>query len=175
MPISQGSYLETSTDLREGEITYAGVTTDQLSGVNASGAILPFGRGVIYHSTATGMMERCTLTLPSAAGQVIRGVAVATDTIERQQGVTVDANSNPGYPVAGNATVDMMSYCTKGMIAVKTIEAVVKGDAVTCLITAGATQGQFGKTADATRIACPSTWEWATTTASGAIGQIYLK
>jgi hypothetical protein len=171
MPITQGAYLETSFDLREGEIAMAGVTTDQLSAVNAQGAVLPFGRGVIFAAGTTGSHERTLLMLPTTAGQTIRGVSVATDIIER----TVDANGNPGYPAAGSPQVTVMSYCTKGIIAVRTVEAVVKGQAVSTLITPGATQGLFGTTVDATRIACPTNWEWYSSAASGAIALLYLK
>lgn len=175
MPLSQGAYLETSTDLREGEIVYAGVTTDQLSCMNGSTTvILPFGRAVVFAAAASGMDSKCLVTLPSAAG-TIRGISVATDTSERATGVTVDTNGNPGYPVQGSATAELASYATKGIIAVKANEAVVKGDTVTTRITAGANQGTFGKTTDASNIACPTNWEWATTTAANGIGLIYMR
>lgn len=175
MPITQGIYLEAAPDLREGEIVMAGVTTDQLSGINALGAILPFGRAVIFAAGSTGSHERTLLTLPSAAGQVIRGVAVATDKIERIPGTTVDANGNLGYPVSGSAIVEVASFCTRGIIAVRTTEAVTKGSAVSALITAGATQGTFGTTTSASQIACPTTWEWFTAAAANAIALLWLK
>jgi hypothetical protein len=68
-----------------------------------------------------------------------------------------------------------MSICTKGIIAVRTVEAVIKGDVVTTRITVGATQGLFGKTADAANIACPTLWEWYSSAAANGIGLIYLK
>ena len=175
MPINQGAYLEGSTDLREGEIVMAGVTTDQLSGWNADAVILPFGRGCIFAPSATGTHERAALILPTTAGQIIRGVLVATDTIERRPGVSVDGNGNPGYPLPSSGQAVIATYATKGMIAVRAIENVTKGDAVTCVITVGPNQGVFGRTANASQIACPTTWEWATTTASGGIGILYIK
>ena len=175
MPLTQGLYLEGSVDLREGEIVMDGILTDTLTGSNGAGVILPFGRAVIYAAGATGVNERAILTLPTAAAQVIRGVAVATDTIERQPGVTVDGNGNLGYPASGSVTVDFPSFVTRGMIAVRAVEAVLKGDAVTTVITVGATQGAFGKTANASQIACPASWEWATTTSANGIGIIWLK
>jgi hypothetical protein len=174
MPITVGQYADTLSSLMEGEIAMMGVTTDQLSAVNALGLILPFGRAVVQAPGSTGIHEKNLVTLPTAAAQVIRGISVATDTVSRY----LDANGNAGYAPAGvSATMvpSVMSIVTKGMIWVKALEAVIKGDPVTTRITVGATQGQFGKTTDAANIACPISWEWYSTVAVNGFGLIYLK
>lgn len=170
MPMVQGGYLADATDLREGMVAMMGVTTDQLSGVNGLGLIFPYGRGVVFGASTKGTHENSILVLPTTAGQVIRGVTPHTDKITQ----TRDAFGNWGYPPAGAANVTMMSRFIRGYIAVRAIENVIAGDSVSCLITVGADQGKFGKTVDATRLACPTHWAWATTTALGAIGLLYL-
>lgn len=182
MPITQVPYMEGAADLREGIIAMTGVDTSILSAYNADSVVLPFGRGVTFSAAAgaaTGTHENAGLILPTALNQVIRGVLIATDTIERLPGISIDANSNLGYPLRTASPTVPPSYVTKGIIAVKPVQNVVKGDPVFCVYAAGASRGLWGKDAAAagatTATACPTTWEWLTTTAANSIGLIYLK
>lgn len=173
--INQGKYSWEQPDLYEGDIPVTGYLTEKVSGLNAMTAIIPFGRGVYRDAASTGMGEKNLLRLPSAAGQVIRGVALSTAAIARVPGVTVDNNGDLGYPAKGSDYFRLMSIITRGVIAVRAIESVAVGDPVTCVITAGANQGVFGKTTSASQIVCPTTWEWIKGASAGGTGWIHLK
>lgn len=179
MPLTQSFFLEAATDLREGTISMSGPETTIMSGYNADTVVIPFGYGLTFSAAAGAAIdthEDAGLILPTTLNQVIRGVALATDTIERMPSVTVDGSGRLGYPLRTAVTNRMVSYLTKGVIAVRAAEAIVKGDPVFCVYAAGATRGQFAKsTLSTTATACPTTWEWLTTTASGSLGLIYLK
>lgn len=173
--ITQGQYLWEFPDIREGEIPNTARDVEALTGVNYMNKVLPFGRGVTFDPASSGMNEKTLLMLPTAAGQLIKGVAMWTGTIAAVPGQSIDAFNDLGYPARGSADRRTASFLTEGMIAVRATEAVSIGDPVTCLITVGANHGCFGKTTNATQIACLSTWEWKTTTAAGKIGIIHLK
>lgn len=181
MPITQFPYMESTADLREGIIAMSGVDTSVLSAYNADSVILPFGHGVTFSAVAgaaTGTHENAGLILPTASTQTIRGVLIATDTIERLPGITIDANSKLGYPLKNASVTVPPAYVNKGIIAVRAAQAVAKGDPVACVYAAGTTRGMWGKDVNAvgatTATVCPN-WEWLTTTAVNAVGLIYLK
>jgi hypothetical protein len=173
--INQGKYQWELANLMEGEIPNQGVLIEKLTGLNMSTVIIPFGRGIVRDASANGQNEKNRVRLPGAAGEVIRGVALFTGSIANIPGVSVTAAGDLGYPARGADGFKLMTYVTRGVIAVKAIEAVVYGDPVTCVITAGANQGVFGKTANASQIACPTSWEWVKPAAAGEIGHIHLK
>lgn len=178
MPLTIGPDLADSPSFNEGCLAMGLITADFLTGANADAVVLPYGRAVTFGATAPkaakGSHENAWLILPTTAGQIIRGILMENPAIERCA-ATTDAFGNLGYPLPGQVPAALPAYATKGIIWVRTTEAVLKGDAVTTLITVGASQGRFGKTANASQIACPATWEWHSSAAANAPAMIYIK
>lgn len=131
-------------DLTDGELRYEGQiaqTQDTVTrtGLNTSGAILPFGRAVVQDA-ANNDRELLGVELPVDANSVILGIAVKTDALEKRTGYTLTADGEMGWPAAHE-----MTYLVKGVIGVRVRQAVTTDDPVYFIHTAdtGENVGEF--------------------------------
>lgn len=127
--------------------------------------VIAAGKGVIR-----GAADE-TLTLPSATGGYFLGVAMLSDTYEKREGYSIDADGKFGWPE--NYTV---SYVRRGVIAVPIDSDCVQGGAVYLIHTAstGQVPGHFRKDADTDAAdLVPNAVFWKTLTEAG-VGLIAL-
>lgn len=100
---------------------------------NGTGAVLPFGLGVVKGTNSPGVMNglasdiqtTATIVLPSASGQRFEGITYKTDTYELRNTYSRDAMARPGYPIG-----QPVSIVRRGVVAVYIDSAVDRGDPV---------------------------------------------
>jgi len=151
-------------DLIDGNQYYQGqvVTAEEatiLSGTNAQAAILTFGLGLVRGASDD------LLVLPDGTGGVFMGVALASDSIEKRSGYSLDANGDMGWP--SDYTV---SYVRRGLVAVPVDSDCVQGGPVYLIHTASSGQvpGHFRKDANTDQAdLVPNAVFWKTLTAAG--------
>lgn len=133
--------------------------------INGYAGVIAAGKGVVRGSTEG------VLTLPSATGFVFLGVAMLSDTVEKREGYSLDADSKFGWPQKY-----MTSYVRRGVVAVPIDSDCVWGDPVYCIHTAstGQVPGHFRKNANTDKAdLVPNAVFWKTLTAAG-VGLIAL-
>lgn len=135
------------------------------SGINADTVVLAFGLGL---AKGTGDDD---LIIPAATGFKFMGVSFATDTFEKREGYSIDANGKMGYPLDYRT-----SYVRRGIVAVPIDSDCAKGSPVYCIHTASSGQvpGHFRKDANTDKAdLVPNAVFWKTLSAAG-IGLIAL-
>lgn len=148
----------------EGQLVYTEGAVIR-SAISSFAGVLTFGKGVVK-GASDGL-----LTLPSATGFYFLGVAMATDTHEKRDGYSIDANGKMGWPEDYP-----VSYVRRGIVAVPVDEAVTQGDPVYCIHTAstGQSVGHFRNDANTDKAdLVPGAVFWKTLSAPG-IGLVAL-
>lgn len=141
----------------EGQLIYA-EPAYIFTGYNEQGGIIPFGRAVVKGTNDED------LRLPAAAADVFQGIAFLSDTFEKRDGYSVDADENFGYP--DQYTV---SRVKRGTVAVRIDGPVTKGQPAYWRHTAAGAQraGTFSATAADSTLIPNSSFD-----ASGVAGDI---
>lgn len=134
------SYDDSPGTYYEGQIVYPLEDNIIRTGINFDSVILPFGRLACLDETATGDGTRLPIILPDDANAIPRGILVKTDTFEKREGYSLNAEGDMGYPLN-----HQLAYMVKGTIAVYTDVAITPDDDVFWIHTAytGAKVGQF--------------------------------
>lgn len=160
MPISNYADL-IETPLYEGQIA----TTEAVvvrTGINADATnqILTFGRAV-----CKGAGDK-DLILPVDANSIFLGIAVATDTIEKRTGFSLNADNDMGWPYQW-----VMSYLVRGVIGVKVQQNVNPASPVFWIHTpqTGQRKGQFRADADTNRAVQISSARFMATGIAGSV------
>lgn len=158
MPILDNADLS-SAKLFEGQVATTEPSVIR-TGINADTAILVFGRALVK---GTGDDD---LILPAGAGGILLGIAMATDTIEKRTGHSVNSDGDMGYPVDY-----AVSYLIRGVIGVKVGQAVTPASNVFYVHTAftGAAVGTFRADANTDKAAQITNARFL---ASGGIGSV---
>lgn len=155
--------MATYNALTLGQLNYRGAyaTAESATPLTATGpnVIVPFGIGVVRGASDN------LIAIPSATGQYFMGIALATDTIEKRAGYSIDSDGIMGWPARS-----VLSYLRRGIVAVPVTTDCVQGGAVYCIHTGGAGQpvGHFRKDANTDKAdLVPNAVFWKTLTAAG--------
>lgn len=106
MPQSTYSNLADGVVYYEGQLVNA-AEAEIYTGHNTDTVILPFGSALVK---GTGDKD---LLLPVNGSSVLMGIAYATDTFEKRENYSLNADSKMGYPLNS-----LVSYVRKGVVAV---------------------------------------------------------
>lgn len=159
----QQSYSLAHAALLEGQLSDIRDNTI-ISRTNETGAVLPFGNGVVYDSNGTGGLGAKTI---AGSGGTFLGVNVLTYVDE----TALDANSRPG----AKAT-QLCNVASQGAVAVYVHGAVNPSTAVRVIHTATGTKyaGRFNNASIAGKTAVLSNARYLTTTTGDGIAILEL-
>lgn len=159
----QQSYSLAHAALLEGQLSDIRDNTI-ISRTNETGAVLPFGNGVVYDSAGTGGLGAKTI---AGSGGTFLGVNVLTYVDE----TALDANSRPG----AKAT-QMVNVASEGAVAVYVHGAVNPSTAVRVIHTATGTKyaGRFNNASITGKTAVLSNARYLTTTTGDGIAILEL-
>ena len=115
MPQSTYTDLIDGANYYEGQLIYA-EPAYIFTGFNEETIVLPFGRAVVKGTADDDLL------LPVDANSILRGIAFLSDTIEKREGYSLDADGLFGYP-----TKHTVSFVKRGTVAVKVDSAVTQG------------------------------------------------
>jgi hypothetical protein len=114
MPITDLKDLLDGDRLYEGQLLYP-KDADIWAADNEDTQILVFGRLLVWGAAEEGVL------LPVDANSIPAGIAMATDTIEKRSGYSLNADNDMGYPLKHR-----VSLVRRGVIGVKVVQAVTK-------------------------------------------------
>lgn len=138
------------SDLLLGEIVeIPGYAPIKLAGTNKHAGILPFGSAVVIATGASDTHEDAGVFLPADNNSVFSGIALASPSIERVSGWSVDTNGVFGYPQnpVGSviAAIHQPTILVAGVVGVRVRGTVSRGDQAFFIFTpdAGQSKGEF--------------------------------
>lgn len=118
MPLTDSKDLLDGDRLFEGQLLYP-KDTDIWPADNEDSVILVFGRLVVWGTAEQGVI------LPVDANSAPAGIAMATDTIEKRLGYSLNDDGDMGYPLKHR-----VSLVRKGVIGVKVTQSVTRSSPV---------------------------------------------
>lgn len=141
MPLTDSKDLLDGDRLFEGQLLYP-KDSDIWAADNEDSVILVFGRLLAWGATEQGVL------LPVDANSAPAGIAMATDTIEKRLGYSLNTDGDMGYPLKHR-----VSLVRKGVIGVRVVQAVTRSSPPFWIHNpqTGQRKGQFRADADTNR------------------------